>query len=131
MVSPARAKNPANQRPKKPDKIMKTDAEWKQHLTAMQYHVLREKGTDRAGTGQYNHEKGSYHCAGRGKELFSSETKFESGTFLCAGFRRGRNRGDRSQVFHEANRSALRPDVAGISATSSKMDRSRPDSATA
>ena len=65
-----------------PDKIMKTDAEWKQQLTAMQYHVLREKGTERAGTGQYahNHEKGIYHCAGCGKELFSSETKFESGT---------------------------------------------------
>ena len=48
----------------------------------MQYHVLREKGTERAGTGEYadNHEQGIYKCAGWGKELFSSETKFESGS---------------------------------------------------
>jgi peptide-methionine (R)-S-oxide reductase len=64
------------------DKIEKTDAEWKEQLTPMQYHVLREKGTERAGTGEYvhNHEQGVYRCAGCGKELFSSETKFESGS---------------------------------------------------
>jgi len=64
------------------DKIIKTDAEWKQELTAMQFHVLREKGTERAGTGEYanTHDRGIYKCAGCGKELFNSETKFESGT---------------------------------------------------
>src|SRR5216683_3646188 len=58
------------------------DSEWKQMLTPMQYKVLREKGTERAFTGDTwnNHAKGIYVCAGCGQELFSSETKFESGT---------------------------------------------------
>ena len=64
------------------DKVVKPDAEWKKLLTPEQYHVLGEKGTERAFTGQYwnNHEKGIYVCAACAKELFSSETKFESGT---------------------------------------------------
>ncbi len=64
------------------DKIVKSDAEWKQELTPMQYHVLREKGTERAGTGTYaqTHDKGIYQCAGCGQELFASDAKFESGT---------------------------------------------------
>jgi peptide-methionine (R)-S-oxide reductase len=59
-----------------------TDAEWKTRLTPMQYKVLREKGTERAFTGDTweNHAKGTYVCAGCGQELFSSDTKFESGT---------------------------------------------------
>lgn len=63
-------------------KIQKTEAEWKEQLTPQQYHVLREKGTERAGTGEYanHHEKGVYKCAGCGQELFDSEAKFESGT---------------------------------------------------
>jgi peptide-methionine (R)-S-oxide reductase len=63
-------------------KIEKTDAEWQQELTPEQYHVLREKGTERAFTGAYAHSKepGAYHCAGCGKLLFNSDEKFESGT---------------------------------------------------
>ena len=62
--------------------VMKSDAEWKKLLTPEQYHILREKGTERAFTGAYydNHEKGIYVCAACHQALFSSDTKFESGT---------------------------------------------------
>ena len=55
---------------------------WKKKLTKEQYHVLREKGTERAFTGKFlnNHEKGIYKCAGCGTPLFSSDKKFDSGT---------------------------------------------------
>jgi peptide-methionine (R)-S-oxide reductase len=58
----------------------KTDAEWKKILTADQYHILREKGTEYPGTGEYNlhFKKGTYSCAGCGYELFKDEQKFES-----------------------------------------------------
>jgi peptide-methionine (R)-S-oxide reductase len=64
------------------EKINKTDEEWKKELTQEQYYVCRQKGTERAFTGQYwdCHEKGIYRCACCGNELFSSETKFDSGT---------------------------------------------------
>jgi len=64
------------------EKIEKTDAEWKKTLTPEQYHVLREKGTERAFTGKYAdaHDSGVYQCAGCGNPLFGSETKFESGS---------------------------------------------------
>ena len=60
----------------------KTDTEWKSTLTPLQYDVLRKKGTERAFTGEYwdHHEKGTYQCAGCGQPLFTSDTKFESGT---------------------------------------------------
>ena len=60
----------------------KTDAEWKQTLTPEQFHVLREHGTERAGTSPLNFEKrfGTFTCAGCGQPLFTSDTKFESGT---------------------------------------------------
>ncbi len=59
----------------------KTEAEWKQELTAEQYHVLREKGTERPFTGKYWNAKdnGTYVCAACGNELFESGTKFDSG----------------------------------------------------
>jgi peptide-methionine (R)-S-oxide reductase len=64
------------------EKVEKTEAEWRRKLTQEQYHVLREKGTERAFTGAYHATKqpGRYRCAGCGAELFASETKFESGT---------------------------------------------------
>ncbi len=64
------------------DKIRKSESEWRQELTPEQYHILREKGTERAFTGEYAHtkEKGVYRCAACGQELFSSDTKFESGS---------------------------------------------------
>jgi peptide-methionine (R)-S-oxide reductase len=63
-------------------RVEKTDREWREQLTADQYDVLRRKATERAFTGEYYADKrqGMYRCAGCGAELFSSETKFESGT---------------------------------------------------
>lgn len=60
----------------------KSGDERKKKLTPQQYHILRERGTEPAFTGKYykNKEKGIYSCAGCGAELFSSETKFDSGT---------------------------------------------------
>ena len=60
----------------------KTDEEWKKTLTPEQFHVLREHGTERAGTSPLNFEKrsGLFTCAACGQPLFTSDTKFESGT---------------------------------------------------
>ena len=62
--------------------VTKSEAEWKKQLTPIQYDVLREKGTERAFTGEYwdNHKKGTYYCAACQLPLFDSETKFESGS---------------------------------------------------
>jgi len=64
------------------NKVIKTDEEWKQQLTPEQFAVARKKGTERAFTGKYykNHEKGTYLCVCCANALFSSDTKFESGT---------------------------------------------------
>jgi peptide-methionine (R)-S-oxide reductase len=64
------------------EKVVKSEEEWRKQLTPEQYHVTREKGTERPGTGKYykNHETGVYHCVCCGNPLFRSDTKFESGT---------------------------------------------------
>ena len=63
-------------------RVNKTEQEWKRELTLEQFTVARKKGTERPYTGAYwnNHEKGIYQCVCCGNDLFSSETKFESGT---------------------------------------------------
>jgi peptide-methionine (R)-S-oxide reductase len=65
----------------RPDKIEKTEAEWRKELTPQQFHVLRQKGTERAFTGEYDEvfDPGMYHCAGCGAELFTSDAKYDSG----------------------------------------------------
>jgi peptide-methionine (R)-S-oxide reductase len=64
------------------DKIIKTDAQWREILSPEQYRVLRKKGTEPAFSGEYNdhHHKGTYVCAGCENPLFSSDAKFDSGT---------------------------------------------------
>jgi len=64
------------------DKVIKSEEEWKKLLAPQQFEVTREKGTERPFTSEYwnNHEKGTYKCVACGNDLFTSETKFESGT---------------------------------------------------
>lgn len=64
------------------EKVEKSDAEWRKQLTPEEYEITRQAGTERAFTGKYwnNHEHGVYRCVCCGNALFSSDTKFESGT---------------------------------------------------
>ncbi len=84
-ASDARAKSRAGgsaAEGKMSDKVVKSEEEWRQILTAEQFAVLRQAATERAFTGRYwnTHDKGVYVCAGCGRELFRSDAKFESGT---------------------------------------------------
>jgi peptide-methionine (R)-S-oxide reductase len=91
MAGDAASQDRADQRPMRITDTMaetktfavdKTPAEWKRTLTPEQYHVLREHGTERAGTSALNGEKraGTFTCAGCGQPLFDAGTKYESGT---------------------------------------------------
>ena len=64
------------------EKLLKSEDEWRRELTPEQFAVTRQKGTERAFTGQYwdHHETGSYHCVCCGTPLFGSDAKFDSGT---------------------------------------------------
>jgi peptide-methionine (R)-S-oxide reductase len=77
------------QKNKQQYEVVKTDAEWKKQLTPAQYEVLRKKGTEPAFSGKYNDfkEKGVFTCAACGNELFTSDTKFDSGTGWPSFFR--------------------------------------------
>jgi len=74
--------DPAQTQPPRTFRVQYSDAEWRKRLTPEQYRVLRQKGTERAFSGKYwdHHESGLYLCAGCGSPLFSSKTKFDSGT---------------------------------------------------
>ena len=76
MTDSAKASKPMH------EKVVKTDEEWRKTLSPDQYRILRKKGTEYAFTGEHwnNHNEGMYVCAGCGQPLFSSNTKFESGT---------------------------------------------------
>lgn len=65
-----------------PEKVIKTDEEWREILTPEQYYITQQKGTERPFTGKYNNFKGKgiYKCVACGNELFTSDTKYESGT---------------------------------------------------
>ncbi|HEX9960597.1 MAG TPA: peptide-methionine (R)-S-oxide reductase MsrB [Pyrinomonadaceae bacterium] len=74
--------SPAGDADYKGEKIVKTDEQWRQELTPQQFYVLRQKGTEEAFTGKYTDSKkrGVYYCAACGLAVFSSESKFDSGT---------------------------------------------------
>ena len=92
-------------------KIEKTEAQWKQELTPQQYHVLREKGTERPFTNKYDKhfEPGTYSCAACGLELFESKTKFDSGCGWPAFY--AAKAGDRVKLHRDLSHGMVRTEV--------------------
>ena len=82
VISCSQAQKKGQETDNKVREVQKTDAEWKKILTPAQYYILREKGTERPFSSALNHnkKKGIYECAACKTPLFSSETKFDSGT---------------------------------------------------
>src|SRR5690349_6766901 len=85
MASRTRTEGTVQLRKRHPEadrEVVKTEEEWRAELTPLEYEVMRKKGTERAFTGEYwdCHDDGMYRCKACGAELFSSDTKFESGT---------------------------------------------------
>ncbi len=80
-ITPAQDQ-PLQAAPATRETVVKTEAEWKQQLTPEQYYILRQKGTERPFTSPLNdvHDHGVFKCAACGRELFSSDAKFDSGT---------------------------------------------------
>jgi peptide-methionine (R)-S-oxide reductase len=87
--------------------MQKTDDEWRQKLTDEQYHVLRQKGTELPGSGEYVdfYKDGTYHCMACGAKLFSSDTKYESTTPGLVGWPAFSDAADKGAVKLEADNS--------------------------
>lgn len=98
-------------KPESIEKITKTDAEWSKQLTPEQFRILRQKGTERPFTNEYDHhfEPGSYSCAACGLELFESETKFNSGCGWPAFY--AAKAGDRVQLHRDTSHGMIRTEV--------------------
>jgi peptide-methionine (R)-S-oxide reductase len=106
-AEPSVSATPAKGDKRTVEKITRSDEEWRKELTPEQYHVLREKGTERAFTGKYwdLKEDGTYTCAGCGAELFKSDTKFDS----HCGWPSFYDAPDKSKLeFHEDNSFGMR-----------------------
>ena len=93
------------------DKVVRSEADWKQLLTPEQYYVLREKGTERPFVNEFDDhfEAGIYACAACGQELFSSETKFHSGCGWPAFY--AAKAGDRVKLTPDLSRNMVRTEV--------------------
>src|SRR5690348_14506956 len=115
LLSPANAILEQGKRCCMADKVEKSDAEWQAQLTSEQFGIARKKGTERAFTGEYwnEHRAGTYACVCCGQELFSSDTKYDSGSGWPSFYQpiaadRVDTR-DRPQLFHEAYRGVVQP----------------------
>ena len=95
-----------------PGKVVHTEEEWKQLLTSEQYHVLRDKGTERPFSNKYDDHcaLGTYSCAACGQELFNSETKFNSGCGWPAFY--AAKAGDRVKLTPDRSDGMVRTEVA-------------------